>query len=337
MPENRYKPSNYGQNPARNNTNNVQQPVQPIREGGTPRQAPPVPPNRNQANRPTNTPQPQIMEDRGYYEDNQPMSKTPAPKVRTGNLKSKIIAGGVVVALLAACGIGLTIKSQKSKTSEQTPFAGTNLSQQANTNALTSNATGDTPTNVGWPSDITPTRMEIQLNPKTGEPTLILIGERSGVGTIVRSYDNSGSLTGYWAITSSSPAFANSSTTNSQPANTANNTTEIQPNLLSENNQTQQNTTEQTQPNSVDASTQNSSTLTNTPEASKTTSTTLTKEQTISNDVHTIIQGKIENKTNEQLVEEYGAKLSAVAEKYQLTTAEVVNIYVTELKKLLGE
>lgn len=56
------------------------------------------------------------------------------------------------------------------------------------------------PVPVKWPSDVTPTRMEIQLDPISGEPIVMLIGDKSGLGTVIRSYNKGGNLTGYWVI-----------------------------------------------------------------------------------------------------------------------------------------
>lgn len=90
------------------------------------------------------------------------------------------------------------------------------------------------PIPVKWPSDVTPTRMEIQLDPVTGNPILMLIGDKSGLGTVVRSYAKDGSLSGYWVIvpddasaTNAQPNTnnqqSNQSTDNNQNANTENN------------------------------------------------------------------------------------------------------------------
>lgn len=56
------------------------------------------------------------------------------------------------------------------------------------------------PIPVKWPADVTPTRMEIQLDPKTGAPVLMLVGDKSGLGTVIRSYSSTGALSGYWVI-----------------------------------------------------------------------------------------------------------------------------------------
>lgn len=56
------------------------------------------------------------------------------------------------------------------------------------------------PIPVKWPADVTPTRMEIQLDPKSGDPVLMLVGDKSGLGTVIRSYSSAGALSGYWVI-----------------------------------------------------------------------------------------------------------------------------------------
>lgn len=74
---------------------------------------------------------------------------------------------------------------------------------------------------VKWPADITPTKMEIQLDPTTGDPILILIGDKSGLGTVIRSYNKSGVLTGFWVIVPD-----NSLSTETNNTNNTKNTTE---------------------------------------------------------------------------------------------------------------
>lgn len=97
-----------------------------------------------------------------------------------------------------------------------------------NTNSTvgTTNITSETsdkfdgnPIPVKWPSDVTPTRMEIQLDPTTGAPILMLIGDKSGLGTVIRSYEKSGSLTGYWVIVpDDASATTNNNNQPTQPA-----------------------------------------------------------------------------------------------------------------------
>lgn len=56
------------------------------------------------------------------------------------------------------------------------------------------------PVPVKWPSDVKPTRMELQLDPNTGQPVLLLVGDKEGLGTVIRSYNQTGDLSGYWVI-----------------------------------------------------------------------------------------------------------------------------------------
>lgn len=64
------------------------------------------------------------------------------------------------------------------------------------------------PIPVKWPSDVTPTRMEIQLDPVSGDPVLMLVGDKSGLGTVIRSYSSAGQLSGYWVIVPDSDSDA---------------------------------------------------------------------------------------------------------------------------------
>lgn len=89
---------------------------------------------------------------------------------------------------------------------------GTAVTQGQQTNPLGNGATTPTgsktgevtfdgnPIPVKWPADVTPTRMEIQLDPTSGQPVLMLVGDKSGLGTVIRSYNKSGELSGYWVI-----------------------------------------------------------------------------------------------------------------------------------------
>jgi len=48
--------------------------------------------------------------------------------------------------------------------------------------------------------DIRPIRMDIHLDPVTSEPVLILVGERDGVGTVIRAHNREGELIGMWVV-----------------------------------------------------------------------------------------------------------------------------------------
>ena len=112
------------------------------------------------------------------------------------------IALGVVgVAALVFVGVFLMMfLSKDEQPATNTPAIQTNqLGQKSSGKGIVS---GD-PTPVKWPADVKPTRMEIQANPKTGEPTLMLVGDKEGMGTLVRQYSENGDLINHWLITPS--------------------------------------------------------------------------------------------------------------------------------------
>ena len=129
---------------------------------------------------------------------------------------------------------------------------------------------------VPWPSDITPTKMEINLDPTTGEPVLMLVGEKSGVGTVIRSYNKAGALTGFWVIVSSDPALSG------EQAQTSGNTV---------------------------------------------TGTTPTLEQTIADEVHVYLGGKITGMSTDKIIKEFNDNLTATATKYGKTVEDVLGYY----------
>lgn len=108
------------------------------------------------------------------------------------------ILGILVLALLGF--LLMTVLSKDEQPAPNSPAIQTNqLGQKSSGKGIVS---GD-PTPVKWPADVKPTRMEIQANPKTGEPTLMLVGDKEGMGTLVRQYSENGDLINHWLITPS--------------------------------------------------------------------------------------------------------------------------------------
>ena len=126
-------------------------------------------------------------------------------KKRSSSTAKKVFIGFLAVVLL----LGIFLGGAYLSSTGNMPFADNNSilnGGQGNNkpNILGSNK-GDKfdgqPVPVKWPTDVRPTRMEMQLDPNTGEVILLLVGEKEGVGTILRSYNKNGNLTGYWIIT----------------------------------------------------------------------------------------------------------------------------------------
>lgn len=165
------------------------------------------------------------FQNQGMYQE-QP---TPPPMMNSkrrnsnGGSNKKLIAIIAVVVLLVVCAIVYFI-SNNNQPSVENVFSDTNVLTTDGTSMNTVNTalTGadGNPVQVKWPSDITPTKMELHLDPVTGSPILMLVGEKSGLGTVVRSHDANGNLTGFWVIVTDTPALENYSTgtTNSTPS-----------------------------------------------------------------------------------------------------------------------
>ncbi|MNE67569.1 hypothetical protein D3C80_1631840 [compost metagenome] len=142
---------------------------------------------------------------------------------RKKGLLKKILIGFGAVAVLG----GIIYASAYMGSKGDVPFVdgssvtGETSNALANIPSLNSNQsntfTGD-PVPVKWPSDIQPTRMEVFLNPINGDPVLLLVGDKSGLGTVLRSYDKQGSLNGYWVIVPDNAT----ATTNTQQTTTNN-------------------------------------------------------------------------------------------------------------------
>lgn len=125
------------------------------------------------------------------------------------NMMRNILIGFVSIAVIA----GGLFAGTKLLGNDETPLVdGSQVTEGENTNPLsekTPSPTGETtetvnfdgnPIPVKWPADVKPTRMEIQLDPHTGNPVLLLVGDKSGLGTVIRSYEQNGALSGYWVI-----------------------------------------------------------------------------------------------------------------------------------------
>lgn len=131
----------------------------------------------------------------------------------SGGNNKKLIAIIAVVVLVIVAAVVYFI-SNNNQPSVENIFSETNT-MTTGENALTTNVntalTGadGNPVQVKWPSDITPTKMELHLDPVTGSPILMLVGEKSGLGTVVRAHDANGNLTGFWVIVTDTPALEN--------------------------------------------------------------------------------------------------------------------------------
>lgn len=143
----------------------------------------------------------------------QPQSAGPVRKKRSnGNNKLPIIIGAVVLVAAIAVG-GIFMVNSKNKPNVDSSILTTtgevDSSVFGDTTTLTTTGVNGNPVQVKWPSDITPTKMELQLDPVTGSPILMLVGEKSGLGTVVRAHDATGALTGFWVIVTDAPALEN--------------------------------------------------------------------------------------------------------------------------------
>lgn len=184
-----------------------------------------------------------------------------------------VVVLAVVIALFTFGGKGGDVEKVDNVLNGDT--VGTTTSLLGNTNTTNFNGSA---VEVPWPSDITPTKMEINLDPTTGEPVLMLVGEKSGVGTVIRSYNKAGALTGFWVIVSSDPALSG--------------------------------TQAQTGGSTV-------------------TGTTPTLEQTIADEVHVYLGGKITGMSTEDIIKEFNESLTATATKYGKTVEDVLGYYFT--------
>lgn len=165
------------------------------------------------------------MEDiqREYMEEKQ-------VKKSKGALKKVLITLGVLVVIvglvLGAAYLGSNGSIPFIDTGEIANKTETNTTTDAQSSLLkntTSEFTGE-PVPVKWPSDIVPTRMELQFDPVTGEQYILLVGDKNGLGTVIRSYDASGVLKGFWVVVPDEPALSNSTNnTNNTTNNTTNN------------------------------------------------------------------------------------------------------------------
>lgn len=219
----------------------------------------------------------QPVEQNNYQEEyNAPSQNYKTPK-SSGN--KKMVIGIIAVIAIIAVVVGIFAfggnkgVDKVDNVLEETTPVGTSSSLLS---GQTTGGFNGSAVEVPWPSDITPTKMEINLDPTTGEPVLMLVGEKSGVGTVIRSYNKAGALTGFWVIVSSDPALTD--TTNNNSGNTV-------------------------------------------------TGSTPTLEQTIADEVHTYLGGKIEGKSTNDIIKDYNTELTATATKYGKTVEQVLNYY----------
>lgn len=210
---------------------------QRLRPNGRP--APSVPVTRPVANRQVPKPPTQSYEQEDQGRVNQPQQNfstyseqqapplggmgTPPPfsmeddyelesgKRKKSKLLKNLLLGGLAVGLLVGI---LFVVMYLFNGDKEVPFVDqTAITNGDNTNPLAKDGSTSgigsvtkevnfdgNPVPVKWPSDVKPTRMELQLDPTTGKPVLLLVGDKEGLGTVIRSYNQSGDLSGYWVI-----------------------------------------------------------------------------------------------------------------------------------------
>ena len=117
---------------------------------------------------------------------------------RGKTLLTKIIIGVAVVIGLVVLALGTVHLSSQGgfpflRGEDQTPPINLGLLQNRT-------PFDGTPVPLKWPVDIRPIRMDIHLDPVTSEPVLILVGERDGVGTVIRAHNREGELIGMWVV-----------------------------------------------------------------------------------------------------------------------------------------
>lgn len=152
-----------------------------------------------------------VMTPTAHIEEEFTEQETPQKK-KGGFLKIAIIS------VLALSLIGLAVFGvMQLGLNQDSPAVDTNglVQQGENTNPLLKNAEKGSaspelaeakaqfdgnPVPVKWPADIKPTRMEVYLDPTSGDPVLLLVGDKAGLGTVLRSYSKDGGLTGFWVI-----------------------------------------------------------------------------------------------------------------------------------------
>lgn len=177
--------------------------------------------NKPQYNPPQQQPQPEYQQPQEpvYQEEYQAPSGGYTPPRSRKPKDKKVIFGiiGVVVILAVVVAI-FAFGGQKDVSKVENVLEkdtiGSTSSLLGGDNSLTAGAFNGSAVEVPWPSDITPTKMEINLDPTTGDPVLMLVGEKSGVGTVIRSYNKAGALTGFWVIVSSDPVLSGDATGN---------------------------------------------------------------------------------------------------------------------------
>lgn len=150
------------------------------------------------------------FQNNNFQETSPSQPKPKRNKKNNGDKKKWLIVGGVLIVAVIA---GLLFVNSNNK-----PEINVNLSDPTaqvdssvfgeTTNIAVPGADGN-PVQVKWPSDITPTKMELHLDPVTGSPILMLVGDKTGLGTVVRAHDATGKLTGFWVIVTDEPALNN--------------------------------------------------------------------------------------------------------------------------------
>ena len=140
------------------------------------------------------------------------------------NKKGLFLKISIVVVILAILGAGTYFFKTLYLNKQNTPLQKmTDSSQkQIATNKLSDKVpTFDgKPTPVKWPADVKPTRMDIQLDPSSGQPVLLLTGDKAGLGTVIRSYNTTGTLTGFWVIVPDTQADVSTTPSQTTPAPT---------------------------------------------------------------------------------------------------------------------
>lgn len=130
----------------------------------------------------------------------------------------KVLIGFLAVVILLGIFLGgayLSSTGNMPFTNGNSIFSGSSQSDKPSLfSTKTSTKFDGQPVPVKWPTDVKPTRMEMQLDPNTGELILLLVGEKDGVGTVIRSYDKNGNLIGYWIITPDETSANTSNNTN---------------------------------------------------------------------------------------------------------------------------
>lgn len=158
-------------------------------------------------------------------------------KSKKGGMLKKALIGIFSIVLIAAIGIGASyymssndwdpVDSSQVTGDNTSPITATSDTKDALSDFGKEEFSGE-PVPVKWPSDIQPTRMELFLDPQTSKPVLLLVGDKAGLGTVLRSYNQSGDLTGFWVIVPDEPALDqnNNNNTNDPATSGMNDNTE---------------------------------------------------------------------------------------------------------------